>query len=37
MGVGESGQVYVGGYGGYSNLGNKTSYSMDGWTKLLSV
>ena len=37
MGVGESGTVYVGGYGGYSNLGNKTSYSMDGWTKLLSV
>ena len=37
MGVGESGQVYVGGYGGWSNLGNKTTYSMDGWTKLLSV
>ena len=32
MAIGESGQIYVMGYGGWSNLGNKTSYAMDGWT-----
>ena len=34
MGVGESGQVYVGGYGGWSTLGTKNNYAMDGWLKL---
>ena len=34
MGVGESGQLYVGGYGGWSTLGTKNNYSMDGWLKL---
>ena len=34
MGVGESGTVYVGGYGGWSNLGNKTNYSIDAFLKL---
>ena len=33
MAIGESGQLYTTGYGGWSNLGNKTSYAMDGWTK----
>lgn len=32
MGIGESGQLYVLGYGGWSNLGNKTAYTMDGWS-----
>ena len=34
MGVGKSGQLYVGGYGGWSSLGTKNNYSMDGWLKL---
>ena len=34
MGVGESGQLYVGGYGGWSTLGTKNNYSHDGWLKL---
>ena len=34
MGVGESGQLYVGGYGGWSTLGTKNNYAMDGWLKL---
>ena len=34
MGGGESGQLYVGGYGGWSTLGTKNNYSMDGWLKL---
>ena len=33
MAIGESGQLYTTGYGGWSNLGNKTAYNMDGWTK----
>ena len=34
MGVGESGQVYVGGNGSWGALGNHQVYAMDGWLKL---
>ena len=33
MGIGESGQLYTTGYGGWSNLGNIKDYTMDTWTK----
>ena len=32
MAIGESGQLYVTGYGGWNNLGNEVDYTMDNWT-----
>ena len=33
MAIGESGQIYVMGYGSWNNLGNEASgYHFDGWT-----
>ena len=32
MAIGESGQVYVVGYGGGNTLGNEVDYAFDGWT-----
>ena len=32
MAIGESGQLYLTGYGGWNNLGNEVDYTMDNWT-----
>ncbi len=37
MGLGVSGDFYVGGYGSWSTLGTKNNFSHDGWTKLLNT